>query len=309
MPIYLLYGEDTFSSRRKLEEIKRRFKNSQGNLNLSILDGENLNFSDLQKETQALPFLSQKRLVIIKNLLLKNKDERVLEAIENFLDKIPETTLLFFYEEGRPEESSLFKKLKKSKSEEFPLLSGEKLRRWIEEEVKEKGGKIEKEAVFLLSEILDSDLFRASSEIEKLILYKAKKEIKKEDLRILIKEEIHPNIFAFVDALGEKKREKANHILNQLLESGENESYLLSMIAYQFRNLLIVSDLQKRGDSLRKSGLHPFVLEKTLSQSKNFKEEKLKEGFEKILETDYKIKKGLISPGLALNLLVWELSQ
>lgn len=305
MPTYLLYGEDTFSSRQKLKEIKSRFKNKQGDLNLTILDGENLSFSEFQKQIQSLPFLSQKRLVIIKNFLLKNKDQKLSKKLEKLLDKIPEETILFFYEQGLPEKSELFNKLNRlKKAQEFPLLRGYKLENWIKEEVENKGGKIEKEAVYLLESIVGSDLWRMENEIEKLVLFvasgKNKEPIKKEDVAFLVKSEIHPSIFALVDALGERDIKKATTLLHQLLSEGQSETYILSMIAYQFRNLLLVLD----GST---SGLHPFVLEKTKRQLKNFDKKQLKNIYNNLLLTDYQIKTGAIKPSLALDLFISEL--
>lgn len=306
MPCYLLHGEDTFSSRKKLEEIKSRFFNSNmGDINITTLEGDNLTFEQIEKAAFITPFLSPKRLIIIKNLITKGKKE-IQEKTAESLNTFPSFSIVVFYEEGKIEKTSpLFLKLKSSKkAQEFTLLSQYSLTNWISKEVSERGGKIESNAVFRLAQITGPDLWRVSQEIDKLISYKKDGAIQKEDVELLVKEEIHPKIFSLIDALGERNIRKANILLSELLGLGENESYILSMIAYQIRNLLIIKDLLEKQKPLSISGLHPFVLEKTQSQAKNFTKTQLKNIYGKLLETDYNIKTGQLKPHLALDLLV-----
>ena len=308
MPTYLLYGEDTFSSRRKLQEIKSRFFDTHmGEINITTLEGENLTLDQIKRAAFVAPFLAQKRLIIIKNFLNKGKEE-VKEQLAKSLDKIPDFAIVVFYEEGNVNKSSpLLKKLNvPKKSQEFPLLTQSALANWFLKEFKERGGKIEAPALQRLVQITGSDLWRASLEIDKLISYKKGGTVKKEDVELLVKEEIHPSIFALIDALGERNIKRATTLLSELLSLGENESYILSMIAYQIRNLLIVKDLLEKEKPLSLSGLHPFVLNKTKSQAKNFTQAQLKEIYYKLLETDLNIKTGQLKPHLALDLLVAE---
>jgi DNA polymerase-3 subunit delta len=175
---------------------------------------------------------------------------------------------------------------------------------WIYQEIIKRGGKIEQGAAYRLAQIVGPDLWRASLEIDKLCSYRNGKLIRKEDIELLVKEEIHPKIFSLIDALGERNTKRAHLLLSELLSLGENESYILSMIAYQIRNLLIIKDLLEKEKPLNLSGLHPFVLEKTRQQSKNFTKEQLKNIYGKLLETDYNIKTGRLKPYLALDLLI-----
>lgn len=308
MPAYLLYGEDIFSSRKKLEEIKSRFFDSNmGNINITILEGEEVNLEALKKAICLVPFLAKKRLIIIKNFLLKGKKEVKDQAVR-FLDEIPDFAISVFYEEGDLDKSSaLFRKLKADKKvENFPLLSQYSMTEWCEREIRKKCGKIERDALNKLVAIIGPDLWRASLEIDKLTSYRKYKLITKEDVSLLVKEEIHPNIFALIDALGARDIKKAYRLLDELLSSGENESYILSMIAYQFRNLLIIKDLLESQKSLSASGLRPFVLGKAKVQAQNFTKDQLKNIYGKLLETDLHIKNGSLKPYLALDLLISE---
>ena len=111
---YLIFGEDTYRLRQKIDEIKKKFgSGSMGDTNTLNLDGGVTDFNTIEKNISAMPFLSDRRLVIIKNLLAVKKSE-VQEKVAKLLDNIPKTTVLVFWEEGIPDRRlKLFKKLKK----------------------------------------------------------------------------------------------------------------------------------------------------------------------------------------------------
>jgi len=98
-------------------------------------------------------------------------------------------------------------------------------------------------------------------------------------------------------------------LLSELISFGENESYILSMIAFQFRNLLIVKEFLEKGRSLDDIGLHPYALKKAKIQANNFTNKQLREIYGKLLETDINIKTGNLKPHVALDLLISEFSR
>ena len=211
--------------------------------------------------------------------------------------------------------TALFKNLKKNADKfwQFSKLKTYELERWIREKVTKNGGKIDSKAVQLLASYVGSNLWQMYNEIEKLILYKDKEIIISTDIELLVKAKLDDNIFNMIDALGYKDIKKATEKFEDLLESGEPEVYILTMIIYQFRNILIVKDLMERGDKQQEIGqkvrMHPFVLQKTLVQAKNFSLSRLKEIYQKLIDTDFALKTGQAEPKITLNLLLMELTK
>jgi DNA polymerase-3 subunit delta len=80
------------------------------------------------------------------------------------------------------------------------------------------------------------------------------------------------------------------------------------MIAYQFRNLLLVKELAERrlmyNSIVKKSGLHPFVVKKSYFNCSKFSFDELKNIYKKIFQIDLDIKTGKIEPETALDLFV-----
>lgn len=320
--IIFLYGEDSYRSHQRLYQIKEDFKKKDRSfLNLTSFDIEKgIGFLAIKKAIFATPFLTDQRIVIIKNLITSgssNLQEKMVELVQN--KKIPKTTTVIFWENKKPNSRKVLFRLllKHGQAKEFNLLSGWKLNKWIEDEVKTQGGFIEREAVGKLASYVGSDLWQMASEIKKLITYKlncksvSEQRITADDIKLLVRAKLDDNIFSFVDALGQKDKKRALKLLHDQIASGQNVFYLLTMIAYQLRNLLVISDLAKQRKSLYQisylSKIHPYVVSKTLQQIKNFNLNELKKIYRTLLEADIAFKRGSADSLLLMDLLVTKL--
>jgi len=312
--IIFFYGEDTFRMRQKLRELKEKFVTaSLGDTNLAVLDGERITYDEFVRQILAMPFLSKTRLVIVENLLRKAKKD-VAEKIPEGFKKMTASTVLVFVEEGIPDRrTALFRKLSKEKVEEFKLLEPESLRRWIKKEVETRGGTIDSAAILKLAEFVGNDLWRMTNEIDKLIAFGPK--ITHQNIEILVNPQIQANIFNLIDAMAQKNIKLANKELYRLLNSGANELYILTMIIYQYRNLLIIKDLGERLKNTnrwalaKKAGLHPFVIQKSLAVLGKYSLDQLKNVYGILQDFDVRMKTGKIESRVALELLIFKLAK
>ncbi len=309
--ILFFYGENIYNSQKKLLVLKERFlKTDSEGMNLKELEGAELTFSDFVKELETMPFLGGKRLVIVRNLLLENKDHSLLEKILVQLEKVPESVVLVFFEKGVPDKrSKLFKVLKKiAQTEEFFLPEPWQVNKWIEEEVAKRGGKINSLAVDKLAVFVGNNLWQLSNEIDKLIAYAGGKEIKSEDVELLVKAKVDKNIFRLTDAFGKKDRKLALQILHEFIDLGLKPEYLLAMLGGHLRNLIQVKESSQNGlypvqiQALTK--LHPYVVKKCLEQSRAFTLEQLIRIYEELAGLDEKLKLGKVPSRTALELIL-----
>lgn len=328
--ILFFYGEDNYRLKQKLKQLKEKFISaSLGDTNLAVLDGKKATYDEIVRQTMAMPFLAKSRLVIVENLLKESKKD-ITDKVIDLLKKVPESTVLVFVEDNMPDKrTSLFKKLNQPKiSQEFKLLEGAELANWVKSEAKNRGAEIEPAAVNKLIEYCGNDLWRIANELDKLTVYRlpfTEKEdgerssvngepILVKDIELLVRPQIQTDIFALIEAVSAKNLPKSLRELHNLLENGEAELYLLTMIVYQFRNILIAKDLVNRSngrlsqyDLAKSAGLHPFVAQKTLYQAKNYEIGELKKIYRTLLENDRDIKTGRIEPQTALDLMVTKL--
>lgn len=115
----------------------------------------------------------------------------------------------------------------------------------------------------------------------------------------LFREKIPKHVFGFLDALGCKNKKKAFLELHRLLDQGEAPLYLLTMIVWQFRNLLRVK--VSKYQSVK--GINPYVLRKAKNQVKNFEAEDLVSIYKDLLRAEISLKNSPLGPVLILDRL------
>lgn len=306
--IIFLYGEDTYRMKEKLKEIIERHKKiHKSGLNLKYFD----DFTNLKDGIRQTSMFKEKRLAVVTNVFA-NPDfkEEFFQNKKEFLDS--EDIILIYEEKDFNKNNSLFKFLKKNaKSQEFKFLTGQGLKAWIKKEFDRYETKIDSGVLEKLIEYIGNDLWQMSNEIRKLASFRNSETVKAEDIELLVKSKIETDIFKTIDAIADKNKKQALNLLHKHLEKGDSPLYILSMINYQFRNLLIVKDFIEKDKPyniiLKRSGLHPFVVKKSYYQSQKFTFQELKKIFQKIFKADLDIKTGKTQPEIALDLLIAEI--
>lgn len=307
--LIFLYGPDSYRSQKKLEEMVKSYKEvHKKGLSLIFFDGEDLDFKNLGNELKTTSMFKEKKFMIIKNALANKKfKEDFLENAEKF--KKSEDLFLFYEGKDADKRDSLFKYLiKYAKSQEFSLLSGVKLENWLKKYFADHRALVELFALKKFIFYIGNDLWQLKNEADKLINYAKGRKISLDDIALLAKPKIENDIFETIDSLAQKRKDKALYLLHKHLEKGDSPLYLLTMINFQFRNLLIVRDLIEKKvqpfEVAKRSGLHPFVAKKTFWQAEKFTLLQLKKIYHKIFQIDLSIKTGKIDPETALDVLI-----
>lgn len=312
--IIFLYGEDSYRARQKLNEIIEEYKKiHKSGLSLRIFDYQDLKtvLDDLKTEIYQTSMFREKKLLVVTHIFSNQGLKE--EFFKKLKDFISSDDLILIYEERRINEKDfLFEFLKKNaKCQKFELLGGQKLKNWAKKEFEIYGKKVSPEIIDILVVSVGNDLWRLSNEIRKLASFKKEGAIKKEDINTLVRTKVETDIFETIDAIAQKNKKKAIELLHKHLEKGDSPLYLIAMINFQFRNLLIVKDFIEKHNSyniiLKKSGLHPFVVKKSYYQSQKFSFEELKKIYRKIFQVDLEIKTGKIEPEVALDMLIAEI--
>ncbi|MEK7562444.1 MAG: DNA polymerase III subunit delta [Patescibacteria group bacterium] len=312
--IYFLYGEDSYRSQKKLEEIIAHYKEAhKSGLNLIVSDvKEHKNsFEDFYSNLRVNSMFAEKKLIILKNIFQdKDFQEEFLKEIKS-LEGL-KNIIIVFEKDSVDERNKLFKTLKKvAKFQKFNLLAGGSLLAWLDRELENCKAKIDPMAKNAFLNCTGNNLWLASNEIKKMADFKAGKLIKKEDVELMMRPKIENDIFKTIDALASKNKKQALALLHKHLDSGDSALYLLSMIAYQFRNFLIIKELIEKGSPYaniaKKSGLHPFVIKKNYYLCNQFSLPQLKKIYQKIFLIDSSIKTGKVDAETALDLLISEI--
>jgi len=299
--VYFIYGQDSYRSKRKLEEIILGYKKvHKSGLNLIYVDAKQTGFDDFYNNFKINSMFAEKKLIVLKNVFdSKEFQENFLESIES-MENLKDIVVVY---ENCPADKrvKIFKALEKyCKCQEFECLNPVNLKKWAAAEFVKAGARIDDDALDLLINFVGIDLWQMENEINKLSNYKAGNVIKKEEVQLLVKPNISNDIFKTIEALASKNKKVALDLLHKQLDGGDFPLYLLTMITYQFKNLLILKESPKN------SGLHPFVIQKSLYLCNQFTIEELKKIYRKIFQIDLDIKTGKIEAETALDLFVYE---
>lgn len=298
--IFLFYGEDNYSSYQKLKSWQTAFSQKYGeNSFIETIEGKSLNPAEFTTNIEAVPFLTEKRLIIVKDFLDRGKQEDQKKVAEH-LEKVSDTCILVFFETEIPDKRTiLFQRLKKvGKIEYFPMLTPLQIENFIKNKAKESQINISQPVISYLAAYLGQNLWNIYNELEKLKIYASGKEVSKEMIEELVTPSLSASIFKLTDAIAAKNPKQSIKILQILIDSGEDISKIFFMIVRHFRILIQICDMVNKKENqfsiTKKLKLHPFVVQNTSNQAKNFNLEKLEKIYENLLKIDIGIKTGTI---------------
>jgi DNA polymerase-3 subunit delta len=332
---YVLHGDEEFMRSEQVLKLKERvMEDGLGGLNVTELDGRKLSLRELQDVCNTLPFLSQRRLVIVADLLLRfaprsrsrrkeaaavsDSDQAFADALLAYLPNLPPTTRLVFVESQTLPKNhpvlALAAKLEDGYVQSFDLPDAARLARWVVHRAQEKGAEITRPAAALLVANVGPKLRQLDQELAKLAGWTNwQRPIEEDDVRQLVGTSYESNIFELVDALGMRQGQRAIRQLQRLVEDGANELYLLTMVARQVRLILAVKELAEEerlgADEIRRRLhiSHSFIVDKLQRQARFFTLGELEQLLARLLEIDQAIKTGKMEGLLALELLLVEI--
>ncbi len=302
--IYLLYGPDDYRLSQKLHEITNEYFAKYG----SSLSFEKIDLQEKDENffwnylNQSSLFISRK-LLVVENAFLNTGFKRSFPKKAKEISYLEHILIFIEKKEIKPTDSFFVFLKENGKAQEFPILTGEKLRVFANKLFVQFGSNITEKALKDLLSQTGNNLWLLSNEIQKLSCFK--KEITEKEIFLLVKPNIEVEIFKTIDALVLRNKKEALRVLQKFIGSGESLFYLLSMMAYQMRNLLMVKIAQNNKEfSLKELGMHPYVFKKSTDTVKNISIEQLKLSLQNIFVADLKIKTGLMSPEKIIESLV-----
>ncbi|MFN8525002.1 MAG: DNA polymerase III subunit delta [Chloroflexota bacterium] len=331
--IYVLHGSDAFTRDEQVRGLKRRaLEETTGEYNLTELTGPDVTLADVRAAADALPFMADRRVVIVHGLLTRlastdrprgRRGRRAasseatpdsageLEAALAYLEHVPPTTALVLVEDTIDAEAAEARiHAGRAHVRGYDRPRAQDLGRWVEKRVRQRDGKIEAAAARQLGMLGVDALALIDQEISKLLSYADGQQITVADVELLSSTP-EVTIFALLDAIAEGRRGPAFTHLRSLIQRGERPEAVLPRIAATFRQLVQTRELLDQGvpgSSIRLAlGVHPFVAEKLSRQAERYRVEQLEAALRLLLDVDLSIKTGRAEPDLGLEMLILEL--
>ena len=309
--IYLIYGNENYLIKKELSKIIENSNVTEDSIIKYNLD--EVNVSNIIDEASMVGLFSESKLIICENsnfLTSENKKtiDHDIDSLEKYIEKPFDDTIIVFIvnNEKLDERKKIVKLIKKhSKVIECKKIESHDLNNYIYKYFKDNGYNIEMNLVRLIIDKVKYDLSNIINECDKLINYKDNdKNITKEDIDNIIRENIEDDIFALTNAILQKDTKKSIKIYKDLLLMGEEPIKLIVMVANQFRLILQVKLMIKNGyKQIEMASIikeHPYRVK--LALSSDYSEEELIKNIIKLYKLDYDIKVGNIDKNFGFEL-------
>lgn len=316
--LYLLYGPEEYTKEEALNQmIEKLDLGAYADLNYQIIDGSESTADEIIAASETLPFLSERRLVAVKNYAgLSGKKAGNEDIMKKYLQRVPESTCLVFYQRGTVDKKRMVYKAiqKHGETVEFARLNQKDLVKWTSRRFRSHSKQISNaDLEFFLLQV-GNDLEDIKNEVDKLVSYSGTNDhITREAIDKLITPSLEFTVFQFIDAVSERQKGKALHQMEVLLEQGQSILGIISLIGRQLKIMMLSKAYEERGYSLNQTkdmlsgkphSLHPYSVQKGRQQSRNFTIEQLRYYFDQCVELDYRIKNGKIKDRIGLEVLV-----
>lgn len=321
--IYLLYGEDSLSVEEMLASLRPDQDSDDGlyDVNTLALNGATVSLAELEAAWSTIPFMADKRTVIVRNLLARMERRRgggsegsaglqgEWADIGERLAHVPDSTELIFVDAAVNRGNPLLRAVRSlAQVHEFRLPSVRDMPGWVRQRADRLGTGIEPSAISALVDAIGNDTRIVDMELQKLALYRSGGMVRRQDVEAMVSYVREASIFAAVDAALEGRAGVALRMAHQLLEAGRPPIYVITMLARQVRFLILAKDLKARGvaqDEIgRRLSISRYPLTKTMQQEVRFTAERLAEIHRKLLEADLSIKTGAADEETALDALI-----
>lgn len=315
-----LTGPDLYRSHQRLRQLRQAFieKYDQAGYNTTTVDVANSTAEAVRNALTSGGLFAQRRFIALTDF---SGTGAVAEELSLLLKPIirDDQTIVVLRETTAPKKTSRAKKTatKKSSSssglhlpgakvEVFARLSATQLPTWILTEVRQRGGQMSRPVAERLAVLGQSDTWRIASEIDKVLAYAGDRAVTMEDLQELIHSPYESNIFALTDALGQGQTAKALHLIHHELAAGTHALVLVAALGNHVYNLwqMKMHEGQSAPTIAQRTGLHPYVVQKSVAQSKRFDEQHLRALHHRMVEVDETLKSTKLDPETVLDAFV-----
>lgn len=301
--LYYYYGEDTYRARQAIEELAAGEK-----ARVRWLDR-----TDFEEKTpgeilgRGSRGLFGQELLVVRDVadMPASLQGDILVALERG------STLCVLWDRAKPDRRSAVYRKSYEKRREFESLLPGAEAEWLVTEAEERGGQIDEAAAKEMVERVGVDSWRLVTELDKLLV--THKKITAEVVVEMVSEAPSAEIFSMLDALTRGEKQSAIRSIEILLDEGNSEFYILSMLAYQFRTLLKVrrgiDKNQTQAAIAKEGGMKPYSVQKNYAHAQRFSASYFRGALTRILATDFSIKRGKVGARTGLMMLVLALAK
>lgn len=286
--VVVLTGPNDYMVQEKLRQLTSEFVREHGDFGIETIEAGNVDFGRLLETVSSLPFLTNRRMVIVRDL---NANKALHENIEQLLDSVSDTTDLVLIESKFDKRMSLYKTLKKrTEFLEFNELDERALAQWAVNYTKEQNGNIKpNDATHLVTRTGLSQI-GLKHELDKLLSFDAN--ITRHSIDTLTEPLPRSSVFELLDAAFHGDKRKTIALYEDQRKQQVEPRAIMGMIAWQLHIIAVVKFNENDGaETIAKNAkLNPFVVRKTLGIVKSLSQMQVRELIARALKLDVRLK-------------------
>ena len=317
--VFLFYGNEELMIKNKIDKLVNSITDNQYNIN--VYDMEINNVSMAVQDLLTPPFLSDNKVIIIKNPIFltktKSEIEHKTEMLLNYLDNIEDASYLIIDAGGLKvdENNPLFKKIKqKGEVSETKELSQVEMKGWLKRKFALIGKEITDDAVLLFFERIGWNLLTASNEFDKVANYVGNKEfITINDVEKVVVKELETDVFKLTNALQNGDRKQVILLYQDLVKTGNDPVKLLGLVSKTVKDTYNVCIMLEKGykqiDVANTLGVSTGRAYYIIKSARSFKIEKLENLLLQLHDLDYRIKTGRIDKNTGFEMFLFGYSK
>ncbi|MEY3470679.1 MAG: hypothetical protein RLZZ223_29 [Candidatus Parcubacteria bacterium] len=318
--IISISGQDTYRSREKLHSIQQLGLKKQAKQevfdfsDIQLPETEDTLLAKLKQSFNNNSLFLEKRFIIVKSLTsLPKTFHTKIKKILNTIKDNSETILLFYEIDNIPKTNPLAKTLidLQAKQTQYDHLPEAKAMAYLHQMSLEQGLDIARDSIMYLVDIQRQehkqkqekesnkskktqfivDFYKIELIFNQIYNYYGNQKITKPMLETLFPLEINHSIFSLADYIYTHKYGQYLTALQAIEKIGIEGIALYALLISQIKTALIIKLAQEEGESYNNyiKG-HPYVLQKTSQNIRNWELKDLKYIYLKLIEGDYSIK-------------------
>ena len=296
-PVYLIFGKEDLLLERALLRLRERIAAvADLDFNFEAFDGETADATRIVAAANTVPFASERRLVVVRNVdKMRAADQALLTA---YVENPAPSACLVLVAGAMPKTARLYKAVAAlGGAAEYKAPTRGEYPGWVADLFASRGRRITRDGADALVAAVGRDLRRLEIETEKVIAFAGERtDLERVDIESVVAGTAPVSVFEFLDTLGARQCGPVLRLLDDLIDAGESLPGIHAMTVRHLRTLTSARALLDRGaaraDIQRELRLGDWQLGKALEQARRFTAEELRDALREAADIDRKMKSG-----------------
>jgi DNA polymerase-3 subunit delta len=295
LPIYFFFGEDSFSIDTSVSALREAVKpHIASEFDKETFYGDEKPLSDIIDFASAFPFGSEKKFIIYKEFE-KVRDKKNLQP---YIESPSDFTVLLIIHNGsiqNPDTVLYRTLLENGFIFEAKELKGKNLINWLIDYCEANKKTLGPENAQILVDIVGENRSMLEAQLDKIFTFIGDKpEIILDDIRTLSSELKEYSIFDLQDAIARKDKARAMKLAFNLLEKGQEPTFIIHMLTRYFTGLARVNEMTElkmnEYAAARIVGTHPYYYKGYKLARRAYSDKDLFQASRALLKADLAIK-------------------